>query len=65
MIAATTGDTEAVKQIIAAGADVNARNRFGSTALMGAAAGGHADIVAELLARKAQVNVQDPTAPPR
>lgn len=58
MIAAATGDTSAAKQLIAAGADVNVRNRHGSTALMGAAAGGHVEIVKQLLAKKAAIDAQ-------
>ena len=50
MTAARTGSVDAVKRLLAAGADVNARERwFGETALMWAAAENHADAVRALV----------------
>ena len=43
--AAKEGDTETVKTLLAAGADVHAKDRDGWTALMFAAVKGHTDIV--------------------
>ena len=45
MEAALRGDTEKVKALLAQGADVNAKTRFGGTALMYAARNGHKEIV--------------------
>ena len=50
MIAAGAGSVEAVRQLVLHGADVNAAEpRRGQTALMWAAAEGHADVVGALL----------------
>ena len=55
MIAANAGSVEAVKQLIARGADVNAaESRKGQTALMWAAAEGHPDVVQVLIDNKAR-----------
>ena len=59
MVAATAGEIEAVRTLLAKNAMVNTKNMYGSTALMGAAAGGHDEIVKLLLARKAQVNLKN------
>ncbi len=48
--AAKEGDTETVKTLLAAGADVNAQNWVGQTALMQAAWHGHTAIVLALVA---------------
>jgi len=48
--AAKTGDAAALAAQIAAGADVDARDRFGQTALMLAAQRGHHEAVARALA---------------
>jgi len=48
--AAKEGDTETVKTLLAAGADVNAQNWVGQTALMQAAFSGNPDTVQTLLA---------------
>ena len=58
MIAATSGDLNAVRRLLARGASVNAKNRQWSTALMGACAGGFEDVVRLLLARRAYVNAK-------
>ena len=57
MIAAAERHAETVAVLLAAGADVNKRNRFGRTALMFAALYGDARIVKALLDRGADVNV--------
>ncbi|MBA4386496.1 MAG: hypothetical protein C0404_00865 [Verrucomicrobia bacterium] len=56
MVAATAGDLDAVRQLLAKNAMVSPRNTFGSTALMGAAAGGHKEIVKLLMDKGARVN---------
>ena len=57
--AAVEGNIEAVKQHIAAGTDVNAKNEFGSGPLHSAAAGGHNEIAKMLIAAGADVNAKD------
>jgi ankyrin repeat protein len=54
--AARTGDVEAIDRLIAAGADVNARDRYGQTALMLAAVRGHTAVVERLVAGGADLN---------
>jgi hypothetical protein len=53
------GDVAAVKAALDAGADVNAKFRYGATALFKAAERGNADVVKLLIERGADVNVQD------
>jgi ankyrin repeat protein len=53
------GDTPAVTSLLDKGADVNAKFRYGATALFKAAERGHTEIVKILLARGADVNVKD------
>ena len=50
------GNIEAVKQAIANGVDVNAKNNDGWTPLHGAAANGHKEIVELLIAEGADIN---------
>jgi ankyrin repeat protein len=59
--AAREGDLARVKSLIAAKADVNAKNKKGRTrtALMWASTNGHVEVVKALLAAKADVNVKD------
>ena len=62
--AAKAGDIEAVKKHLADGADVNAKNRSGATALHStplceAAGGGHKEVVELLIAKGADVNVKN------
>ena len=57
--AARAGDTARVTAALDKGADVNARTRYGATALMFAADKGHVEIMKLLLARGADVNAQD------
>ena len=52
------GQTEAVKALIAQGADVNAKDLRGMTALMWAALGGHTEAVKALLEAGADVNAK-------
>ena len=60
--AATRGDLAAVKAFIAGGADVNAKNNSGDTALEDAAAYGYDDIVQTLLAHGADANAKNNTS---
>jgi ankyrin repeat protein len=61
MRAADNGDTNSVKRLVVAGADVNARGQGGQTALMYACRGGTGslDLVRSLLAAGADVNARD------
>jgi ankyrin repeat protein len=52
------GNTAAVAQLLGGGTDVDVRNRVGETALMYAASAGHAEVVTQLLAARASVDVQ-------
>ncbi len=53
------GDLAAVTALLDKGADVNAKFRYGTTALFKAAERGHVEIVKLLLARGADVTVKD------
>ena len=55
--AITRGDVEAVRELLRAGADVNARDRHGQTALMLAAHRGYRELVAILVEGGADLNV--------
>jgi ankyrin repeat protein len=55
--AVSRGDVEAVQAQLCAGADVNARDRYGQTALMLAAHHGHAALVETLIAHGAALNM--------
>ncbi len=55
-IAAGEGRSDIVRYLLAEGADVNARERLGDTALTEAAYYGHTTLVQELLAHGADVN---------
>lgn len=57
--AARKGDALAVKALLDKGADVNAKFRYGATALSYAADKGHVEVVKILLERGADVNVRD------
>jgi ankyrin repeat protein len=59
MLAARTGNLAVAKQLVEHGADVNAREHFrDQSALMWAAAEGHADMVAFLVSKKADLTVR-------
>jgi ankyrin repeat protein len=53
------GDAAAVTELLDKGAEVNAKFRYGMTALFKAAERGHTEVVKVLLARGADVNVKD------
>jgi ankyrin repeat protein len=53
------GDAAAVTALLDKGADVNAKFRYGQTALFKAAERGHVEVVKVLLARGADVTVKD------
>lgn len=57
--AARKGDVAAVTSLLDQGADVNAKFRYGTTALFKAAERGHAEVVKVLLARGADATVKD------
>jgi outer membrane protein assembly factor BamB len=59
LAAARKGDAEAVKRLLAKGADVNAKNAYGATALSFAADAGHVAVIKVLLQHKADVNLKD------
>ena len=58
LAAAYKGNIEAVKQHLAAGTDVNAKNKSGTTPLHLAAYGGHKEIAELLIAKGADVNTK-------
>ena len=58
MLAAFRGNIEAVRKLLACGAEVNAKDKDGDTALMFAAFKGHAEIVSLLLRHGANVHVR-------
>lgn len=51
------GDVQIVLELLGHAADVDARDRYGNTALMLAAHGGHRDVVEILIAHRANLNV--------
>jgi len=57
--AAYSGNIDAVKQHLAAGTDVNAKNEWGGTPLHYATFGGHKEVVELLIAKGADVNAKD------
>src|ERR1700730_6464422 len=57
--AARTDDATAARELIAKGADVNARFRYGQTPLFKAAERGNTEVVKLLLEKGADVNVRD------
>src|SRR6185436_9690723 len=57
--AARKGDAAAVKALLDKGVDVNAKTRYGATALSYACDKGHVEVVKLLIERGADVNVKD------
>ena len=57
--AARTGDATAARELIAKGADVNAKFRYGQTPIFKAAERGNTEVVKVLLEKGADVNVRD------
>ncbi|MBT8399196.1 MAG: ankyrin repeat domain-containing protein [Rhodothermia bacterium] len=55
--AVTSGDSDAVSQLLREGANVDARDRYGRTGLMIAAHAGHLHVVETLIASGADLNV--------
>jgi Ankyrin repeats (3 copies) len=55
-LAAATGKAEAVRYLLDEGADVNARDEFGHTALTEATFNGNVAVIRELLVRGADIN---------
>lgn len=51
------GDLEKVRSLLEEGADINARDRYGQTALMNAAHGGQVELVRLLIEKGADLNV--------
>ena len=51
------GDVQMVLDLLARGTDVNARDRYGQTALMLAAHAGHRHVVETLIAHRANLNI--------
>ena len=56
--AAEKGNIEAVKQHLAAGTDVNAKDKYGRTPLHATAVGGSKEVVELLIAKGADVNAK-------
>ncbi|CAM2069371.1 PQQ-binding-like beta-propeller repeat protein [Sulfidibacter corallicola] len=57
--AATDGDLETVKQLVASGVDIESGNRYGMTPFYLAARRGHLDIVEYLVGKGAKIDVTD------
>lgn len=51
------GDVQAVLDLLGRGADIDARDRYGQTALMLAALAGHHEVVETLIAHRAKLNI--------
>ena len=54
--AITRGDVQLVRDLLARGIDVDARDRYGQTALMLAAHAGHREVAETLIAHRANLN---------
>ncbi|MFC1537666.1 ankyrin repeat domain-containing protein [Gemmatimonadota bacterium] len=57
--AASKGQTETIRALLQEGADVNAQNHLGSTALMVAAEAGHTETVLALIKSGADINAKN------
>jgi ankyrin repeat protein len=55
-VAAASGDVGKVDRLLREGANINGRNKMGTTPLMWAVAYGNCDVVGRLLARGAEIN---------
>lgn len=55
--ASKRGDVQVILDLLGSGADVNARDRYGQTALMLAAQAGHSEVVEILIARQADLDI--------
>ena len=64
MVAARSGNADVVEQLLAKGANVNARAARGQTALMWAVAQKHPDVVKVLLAHGADVHARSDSLEP-
>ena len=60
--AAYNGDAELVERLLEAGADADAKNEFGASAISEAAIGGYTDVVAALLEGGAEPTRRTPKA---
>jgi ankyrin repeat protein len=58
-VAAERGDTDQVKKLIAAGVDLNERDKSGYTALVWAARNGNTEVANALIEARADMNVRD------
>lgn len=58
-VAAERGDADQVKKLIAAGVDLNERDKSGYTALIWAARNGNAEVAKALIEARADMNVRD------
>jgi uncharacterized protein len=59
IVASERGDTSAALRLLAAGADINAQDARGRTAVLAATHGNHADTVRALIEASADVNIRD------
>ncbi len=57
--AARSGDATAVRRLLALGADINAKETYGTTVLMWASLRGHLEVVKVLLEKGADINAKD------
>ncbi|HEU4342447.1 MAG TPA: ankyrin repeat domain-containing protein, partial [Candidatus Binatia bacterium] len=51
------GDVQIVRDLLGRGTDVDARDRYGQTAIMLAAHAGHREVVETLIAHRANLNI--------
>jgi ankyrin repeat protein len=58
-LAASGGHTDAVVELVKAGAKLDLHNNFGDSALMTAAKNGHTDAVVELVKAGAKLDIQN------
>ena len=65
LLSSSGGYSEVVGQLLAKGADVQAQDKEGLTALMAASGLGHSEVVGQLLAKGADVQARTLRAGPR